>query len=67
MRWAKQLLAFLGFSREKDGSLKELEPAALTMVPQLQGALLPVGADHVGPQADFGKQLRAAAGCDEWS
>jgi len=60
---AKYLLAFVGLERSAEGLLSEKElgaKAAPMIVPQLQAALFPVGADHVGPQFDFKKQLQAA-------
>jgi len=58
---AKYLLGFLGLEQDKKkGNLVEKDNPALTIVPQLNGALFPVGADHVGPQADFNQQVKAA-------
>jgi hypothetical protein len=56
---AKNLLSFLGLEQYK-GSLIELDQLARSVVSELEGALMPVGGDHVGPQADFKEQLSKA-------
>jgi mannosylglycerate hydrolase len=59
---AGQLLKYLDFVQDAKGVVKvnQNSTVAPTVVPEMNGALLPVGADHVGPQANFKEQLREA-------
>ena len=61
---AKVLLNYLDMEQSTTGSVSvnQNSTAAPTVVPEMNGALLPVGADHVGPQADFKLQLKNALG-----
>ena len=60
---AKNISAFLDCEIDDSGRLLEKNskmPPGPTIIPQINGALFPVGADHVGPQADYNQQLKAA-------
>ncbi|MBU6450807.1 MAG: hypothetical protein KGS72_03445 [Cyanobacteria bacterium REEB67] len=56
------LLKYLDLVQDTAGGVKTNQAGVMapTIVPELNGALLPVGADHVGPQSDFKQQLKDA-------
>ncbi|MBS1996585.1 MAG: hypothetical protein JSS86_09755 [Cyanobacteria bacterium SZAS LIN-2] len=57
---ANSLAAFLELEIDKSGQLVEKSSTVPTLVAQVKGALVPVGADHVGPPATYKEQLKAA-------